>query len=808
MARPGTAPPAEGVRGPARVRRRARGAGAALAGAALAGAALLVLGLPAGGGTASAATPTCDGVPPTAAVPYIVLPAPSDPAAGEGLFQLSERVLRDGNRYMEIFWLNVNKPQPVVPNSSGTRCLADPEVLLPGWVLQLPPDADKSAVGVQVGTLPTLDMPNATGAAGAQPGAAGTPTAPGTPSPEPTKAPSTAKSGGDPFADPAQLLKPKYRAYHWGLVGLVVLILMLAARHHIATALRWIARHVARGVRALIAAVRAFRAEMLLPPPVRRRRAAAVLTARLESAAATGVVPRAAAAVALQIAAPDEHGAAGLGTVYGAELGADAVTLLLAGTDLPQAAPPWTADGTGLRWTAAVTDLDDIPEPPSAYPLFVAVGVTEGRAVLLDLARAPGVVVVDGEREPALMLARALGTQIAHRADAEVGAGEPSEDKASGRTVVFTAAASPGGNGGTLAEVIDDLPVDPPEFSVVVAADATTEDLQRLAESGVHAKLLATGTAVGACWVLHVGERAKVHMTAPRLTASTLGLHEAVAKLVEPLVPVADAPDEANAASTTAPAEDADATVGPAETAEKSAKNADEPAESAAEPAEAPNDLAGNEDEPSENADEPAETAEESVISAEEPAETADEPVESVEPSTPVEAVEAVVPTESVEPTEPVDPAESGEPAEAVEPAETAAPTEAAEPAESAEPEEIAEPVESAAPTDPAETTASAPGSPDADDSAESSPDPAPQEPEESATPGPDAEDQNQDQGEVPSNVIPWRRRRKRTPYPPPTGPRFDYPPPPGQHADPVPSTVAADGESAAASPARAAPAD
>ncbi|MEV0131139.1 hypothetical protein AB0H83_22070 [Dactylosporangium sp. NPDC050688] len=62
------------------------------------------------------------------------------------LFQIAARTLGDGRRYLEIFELNKDRLQP-----DGQR-LEDPLVLMPGWILILPADAD--GPGVVVGTPP------------------------------------------------------------------------------------------------------------------------------------------------------------------------------------------------------------------------------------------------------------------------------------------------------------------------------------------------------------------------------------------------------------------------------------------------------------------------------------------------------------------------------------------------------------------------------------------------------------------------------------------------------------------------------
>jgi hypothetical protein len=79
-------------------------------------------------------------------VKYYVMKASPD-GEPEFLFQIAERYLGDGNRYKEIFELNKGRVQP----DGGT--LTDEETVLPGWVMQLPEDAEGE--GIEVGVLPT-----------------------------------------------------------------------------------------------------------------------------------------------------------------------------------------------------------------------------------------------------------------------------------------------------------------------------------------------------------------------------------------------------------------------------------------------------------------------------------------------------------------------------------------------------------------------------------------------------------------------------------------------------------------------------
>jgi hypothetical protein len=116
------------------------------------------------GGVAIPATAAA-GQPPAglaaAAVPetvryYVV--APPENGRKEFLYDIAARVLRAGDRWVEIYKLNEGRPQP------GGGALTDPQIIQPGWVLVLPNDA--SGPGVRVGPPPTTTPAAAGSAAG------------------------------------------------------------------------------------------------------------------------------------------------------------------------------------------------------------------------------------------------------------------------------------------------------------------------------------------------------------------------------------------------------------------------------------------------------------------------------------------------------------------------------------------------------------------------------------------------------------------------------------------------------------------
>jgi hypothetical protein len=80
---------------------------------------------------------------------YIVPPPENGPA--ESLFTIAAKTLGDGSRFMEIFNLNRGRLQP-----NGGR-LTKPQLIEPGWILQLPTDA--AGPGVRFGPLPVVTAP-------------------------------------------------------------------------------------------------------------------------------------------------------------------------------------------------------------------------------------------------------------------------------------------------------------------------------------------------------------------------------------------------------------------------------------------------------------------------------------------------------------------------------------------------------------------------------------------------------------------------------------------------------------------------
>lgn len=153
-----------------------RGAARLIAGVALLGAIAATKGLPAAGGAHATLAPTAeplvafsidDGKAPGDAVDPAAPPAVAPPAVlptyevqrRDTLWDIAERHLGDPFRWNEIFRINEGCPQ------SDGGCLTDPDLIYPGWQLQLPADA----VGLAAPPAPPPASPPAPAPAPAAP---------------------------------------------------------------------------------------------------------------------------------------------------------------------------------------------------------------------------------------------------------------------------------------------------------------------------------------------------------------------------------------------------------------------------------------------------------------------------------------------------------------------------------------------------------------------------------------------------------------------------------------------------------------
>jgi hypothetical protein len=133
-----------------------RGAGgfpcavAHVAAAVLAVAAMLIASWAGPPASASAGTEPRATSPASAPVKFYIVPPPENGHA-ESLFTIAARTLGDGSQFMEIFNLNKGRLQP-----NGGR-LTKPQLIEPGWILQLP--ADAAGPGVHFGPPPVVTAP-------------------------------------------------------------------------------------------------------------------------------------------------------------------------------------------------------------------------------------------------------------------------------------------------------------------------------------------------------------------------------------------------------------------------------------------------------------------------------------------------------------------------------------------------------------------------------------------------------------------------------------------------------------------------
>ncbi|WP_432958175.1 hypothetical protein [Micromonospora haikouensis] len=279
---------------------------------------------------------------------YVVGP----PVAGqrEYLYQIAARTLGSGDRYLEIFDLNRDRPQP-----DGGR-LTDPAELRPGWVLELP--ADARGPGVRAGAVPTV-------------AATATPARP----------------------DPAP---PRRSGHLAGAAGLAVVALLLAAPL-LATRLRralWVRRR-ARRRRALPA--RPPRLALTTAPTADDADVAGPPTAEVTAVAQPPATPRPATTEP-----PPSRGApppttdGDLRTEVTSAAGTLAVRVSGAAPGVGQTRYAWYA-----------------PERPRpAMRLPVRLGDRQGWSLWVDLAGVPDVFTVTGPLGAASRHARELAEQV------------------------------------------------------------------------------------------------------------------------------------------------------------------------------------------------------------------------------------------------------------------------------------------------------------------------------------------------------------------------------------------------------------
>jgi hypothetical protein len=293
-----------------------------------------------------AAGPARAAAPPATPVPYYVV-AQSFNGQPEFLFEIAQRLLGSGDRANEIFQLNVGRAEP-----GGLR-VERPEVIRPGWVLQLPPDAHGN--GVRVGPLPTFGPGTATPTGAAT----SAPAQQSAPAPRPAPAAATSGAGG-------------------GVPALALWLPLAAAVVALAGLLTW--------------AGRTGRLAALNPGRLRRKRSAAPPH---PDTSASWTVDRSLRVLAASCAGQRRP----LPGVYAVVVGAEQIRLRLSAPDeMPPAG--WSAEHDGRTWVADLRDLqyaavdDTRPEP---YERLVTLGTTADGRLLLNLAQARGIIAVQGD---------------------------------------------------------------------------------------------------------------------------------------------------------------------------------------------------------------------------------------------------------------------------------------------------------------------------------------------------------------------------------------------------------------------------
>ncbi|MFC8277582.1 hypothetical protein ACFUJR_34625 [Streptomyces sp. NPDC057271] len=443
----------------------------------------------------------------------------------EFLFSIAEKVLGDGNRYNEIFELNKGRAQP------GGAVMRNATSIAPGWILQLP--ADAKGPGVQEGPLP-----NATSAVTA---------APATPPPvqaPAAQAPGTAGDTGRPTGGDSSALTLAIGAGGALIVGAGAGTLMMRRR---AGSRR--APEPAGGAPTASAATPATTESLFeaharptttaVAPvtPVRAPRSVAPRTASPTPWPAVDEAPEAEATGTASGAASGSTPAAPVRRSAVTVAGSPGRPVPGAATRLSRSRPSDDRNGDGGRGrpTASVAsphsfqvafgdDFVDIslsaghpaqqetaiawmPVPydvPDGGAAFVCIGAAEGSGCLfLDLAQAPGPVVIGGDRAAARRLMESVVLQLSassvleHSCATVLG---PLRGLAEGLTAIETL--------GTMTELIERRTeeVDPP-FEFVFCALDTEAD--RAAVDGLlngpgQTVLVVLGGVEGAAWTLNV----------------------------------------------------------------------------------------------------------------------------------------------------------------------------------------------------------------------------------------------------------------------------------------------------------------
>ncbi len=331
--------------------------------------------------------------------------------SGDTLSDIAEQRLGDPTAYTRIFQLNEGEPQP------GGGRFTDPDIIVPGQRLTLPTPPETQPGGADNTTPPgtgphhTVESPP-TPARPAPPSQAPAPPAPASPprpAPSPTSSPQAAPSHA-PAAAPVRMPSPTVTPGRTGDADSSIQDIAQAA-----------------GITALLAAglLGSLGTKRLLQQ--RRRRAGQTIAidpdpTRLEAVLHAAAEPAGAARLDLALRTMAHHARnqhADLPSVRGAQLTDHTLHLLVDAPATPVLEPFTRSERPG-QWTldptAPLLDADAAGTVPAPYPALVTLGSTaEGHLLLANLLQ-HRILLLDGEPDEILAVARALTLEAASSA--------------------------------------------------------------------------------------------------------------------------------------------------------------------------------------------------------------------------------------------------------------------------------------------------------------------------------------------------------------------------------------------------------
>ncbi|MBR7829697.1 hypothetical protein KDK95_25550, partial [Actinospica sp. MGRD01-02] len=215
---------------------------------------------------------------------------------------------------------------------------------------------------------------------------------------------------------------------------------------------------------------------------------------------------------------------------YALHIAARTITAHLVGAEPPQLPAPWRPTENG--WTVDRDELDAHRPPRLDSPThtYVALGSDDGAALLIDLAAAPGVIAVSGDRSAAGRLVRTFAARLTAIPHHRV------------LTAVHPAPDSPALDLPDLLELLGDrLDGSPglPLWTFLVCADpgpAEAARLRTLIADNPNLRVIVLGEISGSRWTLRTDARGEVLAEGLGLTAATRRLPESLGEPVQPPV--------------------------------------------------------------------------------------------------------------------------------------------------------------------------------------------------------------------------------------------------------------------------------